>query len=87
MKYTAYYLLRRTVEFDLDEGQDLAEMAHAHARRKSGAGPLEMVQILPEGVKSELGNDQPPPRNPLPPGPPTGPLAPAVDQLELRRAA
>lgn len=87
MKYTAYYLLRRTVEFDLEEGQDLREMATAHARRKSGAGEMEIVQILPEGMKSTLGNDQP--REPAPLPPPAGPpgQAPAVDQMDLRRAA
>lgn len=87
MKYTAYYLLRRTVEFNLEDGQDLPAMALAYARQKSGAGHIEIVQILPEGVASELGNDRPKPPPPPPPPPDPGPLAPAVDQMDLRRAA
>lgn len=87
MKYTAYYLLRRTVEFNLEDGQDLPAMALAYARQKSGAGPLEIVQILPEGVASTLGNDRPPEPPALPPPPQPPGQAPGGDQMDLRRAA
>lgn len=90
MKYFVHYTVRGIVEIEVEEGQDLALCAAHAAKNAAKNHRAKVVQVLPEGVASTLGDDQPPepqgPTRPLPPSDP-GPLAPAVDQMDLRRAA
>ncbi len=83
MKYTVHYSVRFTREFETSETdpQVLNQIATWHARNAHGTR-VEISQILPEGVPSQLRNDQPsqPHRTP-PSAPPTGPKAPAGDQI------
>jgi hypothetical protein len=90
MKYTVHYFTRHTVDFVSDEVDPAILKTQAvftaknHARRPD----IELLQILAEGAKSGLGNDnpQPPePTRPLPP-PPMPPLGSAGD-LMLARVA
>lgn len=92
MKYTVHYTVRKTVDL-VTEGKpghdQLRSMALWKAKNAERGFPVKLEQILPEGVKSDLGDDQPPdpngPTRPLPP-PPMPPLGSAGD-LMLARAA
>lgn len=86
-KFTVHYVVRGIVDIEVGEGQNLANIALWHARNRGGAR-ARLVQVLPAGCASELLDDLPPepPSGPLPP-PDPGPLAPAADQMDLRRAA
>lgn len=89
-KYFVHYVVRGIAEFVAEDGQDIAELARFWAKNHAQDYRARVIQVLPEGVASTLGDDQPPeptgPTRPLPPSDP-GPLAPAVDQMDLRRAA
>jgi hypothetical protein len=91
MRFTAHYNLRYTVEFGAETTDpiELKKLAEWFCKNKSGRADIELVQVLPEGVPSELlrDNPQPPePTRPLPP-PPMPPLGGAGDQMLQRAAA
>lgn len=88
MKYAVYYNVPMRVEFDSEETdhENLFSQAQWYARNKSGAH-VDIVQILPDGVPSQLLRDQPRGGDSGPQdSPPTGPKAPAGDQLLARTA-
>jgi hypothetical protein len=89
MKYTVHYKVIRTVTFEgepLDQ-KHLHEMALWIAKQDAERPDVELVQVLPEGVPSALGRDNPEPPAPRPlPPPPMPPLGSAGD-LMLARAA
>lgn len=85
MKYRVYYNVPKVVEFDLEEGQDLREVAFWSARHVSGAD-VQVVQILPADAPSELGKDLPRKFEPELPPPPMPPLA-TSPEIMLQRAA
>lgn len=89
MKYTVQYKILCTVEMELEPlgTKHLHDSALWTARNDARRPDVELVQVLPEGVKSALGKDNPePPENrPVPP-PPMPPLGSAGDLL-LAKAA
>lgn len=85
MKYHVYYNVPKIVEFDFEEGQDLAEVALWSARSVSGKDAV-VVQVIPADAESELGKDLPRKFEPELPPPPMPPLGSAGDIL-LARAA
>lgn len=74
MKYTVQYKILCTVEMELEPLglKHLHDSALWTARNDARRSDVELVQVLPEGVKSCLGRD-----NPAPPEPPTLPKPPA----------
>lgn len=75
MKYRVHYNVPKIVEFDLEDGQDLKDVALWSARHVSGAD-AQITHVLPAGVELEkdlprkVVTELPPP--PMPPMPPMG---------------
>ncbi len=87
MKYTVYYNVPKRLDFhaEFTDVEHLESQALFRAKNASGAD-VELVQILPEGEKSQLLRDQPPDNShPLPP-PPMPPLGMGGDMM-LQRVA
>lgn len=83
MKYRVHYNIPKIVEFDLEEGQDLKEVAFWSARHISGAD-VQVTHIL--AVGEELQQDLPRKVDPELPPPPMPPLA-TSPELMLQRVA
>lgn len=88
-KLTVHYNIRRIIEIDVEPDANWAAAAACAARNHAGDHRARVVQVLAEGVASDLLDDQPPeptgPTRPLPP-PPMSPLGAGGDQM-LARAA
>lgn len=85
MKYRVYYNVPKIVEFDLEEGQDLKELALWSARHVSGAD-VQVIQVISADAESELGRDLPRKFEPELPPPPMPPLGMGGD-MKLAEAA
>lgn len=92
MKYVVHYTTRHTAVLDCigkPNHEDLRAHAVWQAKNASGRVDVEITQILPEGVESHLGNDnpdRPDPFRPLP-KPPQPPGTPHAGDKMLQRAA
>lgn len=92
MRYVVHYIVRNTVVLDCigkPSHEDLRSRAVWQAKNHAGRPDIQVVQVLPEGVASELLNDKPrepdpPPPTPKPPAPPGTPHS---GDLMLARAA
>jgi hypothetical protein len=92
MRYVVHYNTRHTVVLDCvgkPSHEDLRARAVWQAKNHSGRADIELVQVLPEGVPSELLKDKPPepPEPPTLPKPPAPPGTPHSGDLMLARAA
>jgi hypothetical protein len=92
MRYVVHYITRSTVVLDCigkPSHEDLRAKALWQAKNHAGRPDVELVQILPEGVASELLNDLPPERPDPPPlpKPPAPPGTPHAGDKMLARAA
>jgi hypothetical protein len=91
VKYTVHYKANYTVVLDCigkPSHEDLRTRALWAAKHDAGTSDVELVQVLPEGVPSAMGRDNPePPEPPTLPKPPAPPGTPHSGDLMLARAA